>query len=108
MHRECINIEIIRYDTDGNETDIIIEKLFDSLLQRYQKGLENKKKWSEFVLDSVDLLYYKLHKIGLNRARSYIDSPKWLKSKKAIINLKNTDDKFFQYAVTIRKDPRQI
>ena len=32
------NIEIII----TNETDKIIEKLFDSLLQRYQKGLEKK------------------------------------------------------------------
>ena len=38
-------------------------------------------KGSEFVFDSVDLLYYKLHEISLNRGGSYIDSPKWLKSK---------------------------
>ena len=31
---------------------------------------------SEFAFDIVDLLYYKLHKISLNRGRSYIDSPK--------------------------------
>ena len=28
--------------------------------------------------DSVDLLHYNLHKISLNRGRSYIDSPKCL------------------------------
>ena len=33
-------------------------------------------KGSEFVFDSVDLLYDKLHKISLNQGRSYIDSPK--------------------------------
>ena len=42
---------------------------------------------SGFVFDSIDLLYYHLQKIGLKRGRSYIDSPKWLKNKKAIINL---------------------
>ena len=31
---------------------------------------------SEFVFDNVDSLYYKLHKISLNRGGSYIDSPK--------------------------------
>ena len=41
-----------------------------------------------FYFDSVDSLYYKLHKISLNRGGSYIDSPKWLKNKKATINLK--------------------
>ena len=30
---------------------------------------------SEFAFDSVDLLHYNLHKINLNRSRSYIDSP---------------------------------
>ena len=36
---------------------------------------------SEFVPDSIDLLYY--HLASLNRKRSsYIDSLKWLKNKK--------------------------
>ena len=43
---------------------------------------------SEFVFDSIDLLHYNLHKISLNRSGSYIDSPKWLKNKKATINSK--------------------
>ena len=30
-----------------------------------------------------------------------IDSPKWLKNKKAKINPKNTDNKCFQYALTV-------
>ena len=56
---------------------------------------------SEFAFDIVDLLYYKLHKISLNRGRSYIDSPKQSKNKKAAINSKNNDDKCFQYAVNV-------
>ena len=36
---------------------------------------------SEFVFESVDLLYYELHKISLNRGGSYIDSPYWIKNK---------------------------
>ena len=66
----------------GNETDEIIRELFESLLQRHQKDLEEKLKGSEFVFDSVDLLCYKLHKISLNRNGSYIDSPEWLKKMK--------------------------
>ena len=44
---------------------------------------------SEFIIDSVDLLEYKLQKISLKRGRSYIDSPKWLKNKKATTNPRN-------------------
>ena len=51
----------------GNETDEIIDQLFASLLQRYQKGLEESMKENNLVYNAVDLLYYKLHKISLNR-----------------------------------------
>ena len=37
---------------------------------------------SHFVFDSADLLYYNLHKMGLNGGVSYIDSPEWLRNKK--------------------------
>ena len=56
---------------------------------------------SKFVFDGVNALYYELNKISLNRVESYIDSPKWLKNKKATINPKNSDDKYFQYALTV-------
>ena len=95
MHTTSVNIEIMI----GNETDEIIEELFESLLQKYQDGLEKSVKGSEFIFDSIDLLYYNLHKISLNRGGSYIDSPEWLKNKKAIINLENSDDKCLQYAI---------
>ena len=55
---------------------------------------------SEFIFDSVDLLYYNLQKTSLNRkGSSYIDSPKWLKNKKATINPKNNDNNCCQYAL---------
>ena len=62
---------------------------------------------SEFAIDSVNSLYYKLHKISLNRGRSYKDSPNWLKNKKATINPKNNDDKCFQYAVAVALNHEQ-
>ena len=95
----------------GTETDIIIEDLFDSFLQRYQKVLEESMRRSEFVFDDIDSLYYKLHKISLNRGGSYIDSPKWLKNKKTTKNPKNNEDKCFQYALNneqIKSHPEKI
>ena len=78
----------------GNETDEIINELFEPFPQNYQKDLE------ESVRGSVDLLYYHLQKLSLKRGRSYTDSPESLKNKKATINPKNNDDKCFQYALT--------
>ena len=46
-------------------------------------------------------LYHKCHKINLKQGRSYIDSPKWIKNKKATIKLINKkDNECFQYPVT--------
>ena len=44
----------------GYETDEIIEERFESLLQKYQSGLEERIRGNEFVFDSANLLYYKL------------------------------------------------
>ena len=47
----------------GSETDEIIEELFESFFQKYQEGLEESMKGSEFIYDSVDALYYNLNKV---------------------------------------------
>ena len=112
MHTKSDNIEIMM----GSETDDIIDELFNFFLQKYQEGLEESMRRSEFIFDSVDLLYYNLQKINLNRkGSSYIDSPKWLKNKKATINPKNNDNNCFQYALTaalnyqnIKSNPERI
>ena len=53
-------------------------------------------KVSDFVFDYVHLLYYKRHNINLDRGRLYIDSPDWLKNKKAkkILSTKNIINTF--------------
>ena len=44
-----------------------------------------------------------------NRDESYIDSPHWIKSKKAIINsISKKDNKCFQYAVTVTLNHEEI
>ena len=78
MHIKSYNIEIMM----GNKTDEIIEKLFQSLLQNYQKHSQESMRGSKFVFHRIDLLYYHLQKTGLERGGSYMDSPEWLKIKK--------------------------
>ena len=64
------NIKIIIYD----KADEVIKEIFESLLSRYQIGLETLMKLIEFFLDYVYLLYCKYHQANLNPGRSYIDS----------------------------------
>ena len=85
MHTVSDNIEIIT----GNKTNGVVKKMLNSLLLKYQDGLEESMRGSKFVFDSADLLYYKLQNLSLNRGGLYIPSPEWLKNKKATINSKN-------------------
>ena len=104
MHPKRNNVEIMI----GSEAKEIIEEIFKSLLQIYQEGLEESMRGSKFIFDSVDALHYDLNKISLSRAGSYIDSPKWLKNKKATINPKDNDDKCFQYTLAVALNYEQI
>ena len=104
MHTRSNNVEIMV----GSETNEIIMNLFKSFLQKYQEKLEESMTGSEFVYDSVDVLYYNLNKVSLSRGGSYIDSPKWLKNKKATINPKNEDNMCFQYALTVALNHEHI
>ena len=97
MNTKSNNVEIMV----GTETNEIIKELFKSILERYQKGLEESMIGSEFIFDSVDAFSYDLNKISLSRGESHIDPPKWLKNKKATINPKNNDEKCFQFALTV-------
>ena len=105
MHTKSNNVKIML----GSETNEIIENVFVSFLQKYQEELEESMRGSEFVYDSVDVLYHNLNKVSLSRGGSYIDSPNWLKNKKATINPQNKKDyRFFQYAVTVALNHEQI
>ena len=81
MYSKSDNTEIMIND----EAEEAMKKLFDSPKNRDQNNLESMK-GSKFVSDYVHLLYYKCHKINLNRDGSYIDSPDWIKNGKATIN----------------------
>ena len=63
---------------------------------------------SHFVFDSVQLMYYKCHRVNFIRGGSYIDSPDCIKQKKATINPKNTNDKCFQYAATVALNYEEV
>ena len=51
---------------------------------------------SDFFFESVQLLYYKYHKINFKRGGLYTHSPDWIKEKKTTTNPKNTGNKNFQ------------
>ena len=62
----------------------------NNIMQKYQRKLELSMKRSDFIFDSVQLMYHKCDKGNFNRNSSYIDSPDWIKNKKATISKKYT------------------
>ena len=104
MYTKSSNIEIM----EGDKTDEIIEERFKSPLLNYQKKLVEPMRGSEFVPDSVDLLYYRLQKVDLKMSGSHIAFPKWLGNKKGTINPQNNDDNCFQYALTVALNHQNI
>ena len=71
MHSSSDNINFIPY-SDAND---VVDKLFKPLRSRYQENLETSMKGSDFTFDSVQLMYYKCHKVSFILDGSYIDSP---------------------------------
>ena len=85
----------------GSDTEDVIDTLFHTILQRFQQAQETSNdKGSEFIPESVELLYYHFQKIDIRRAESYIMSPNWIVSKKATINPKNEkDNECFKWSI---------
>ena len=78
MHSKSDNIKITPYDK-SNE---VFDELFESLLSTYQINLETSVELSDFFFDSVQLMYYKCHRVNFGGGGSCIDSPDWIKKKK--------------------------
>ena len=66
-------------------------------------------KGSEFSFDYFHLLYYKYYKNNQNRGGSYVDSPAWIRNKKATINpIIKKNNKCFQYAVIVESNHEEM
>ena len=91
MHSNSVNIKFTPYSDANHATD----ELFKSLCSIYREHLETSMKGSILLQMSCCG--------GL-----YIDSPDWIKKKKAIINPRNMDNKCFQYSTTIALNYEEI
>ena len=72
----------------NNMRNDIGERISDMAL--YQSGL---------VIVKIKEIHMMFNKYNPTRAGKYINLPKWISLKKACINIKNKDDKCFQYAI---------
>ena len=79
MHSKSNNTKFMIYDN----AYAVVDEIFESLLSRYQIGFETSIIESDFIFDSVQLLYYKYHKVNIKREGSYIKLLYWINNKKS-------------------------
>ena len=74
----------------------ILKKGFDKILKDIDVFNKDSSGWY-----FSECLRLELHTVKYNpiRGSSYIDLPEWIKNKKAIINIKNRDDKCFIWSI---------
>ena len=68
MYSKSDNIEVLK---QMKSLKSFLTFFYKDLEESMKKNLEESMRGNEFVLDSVNSLYYELHKISLNRGGSY-------------------------------------
>ncbi len=114
---ECV-LEKMEPKTDVGETDTfgarskthtITVKLGDTYAEMRDKMLESLAKFqrngSGWQLKEIIVLNINIAKFDPMEGSGYSDLPAYLKRKKAIINMKNEDEKCFRWAVTRALNP---
>ena len=76
MHSRSDNVKFTSYSV-ANE---VVDELFESLRSKNLESLETSMKGSALIFDSLQLMYYKCHKVNFI-CGSYIGSPDWIKKK---------------------------
>ena len=103
------NRRITHFSRSGNvfcmpssNANEILGHLLTSLLQKFQDDLQLSRESSSFVYESVEECNIHFDRLGLRRGALFIDTPEWLKRKKATINPQNVNNVYcFMYAATI-------
>ena len=92
-------LENLRLD----EPEKLVETCFQSILAKIESYTKDGSEW---YLKEVEQLEIHTTEHNPVKGSSYIDLPKWIKDKKAIINIKNKDDKCFLWCILRYLYPR--
>ncbi|XP_057308440.1 uncharacterized protein LOC130646281 [Hydractinia symbiolongicarpus] len=94
----------------------IVDEVMDMMFAQIRTHVENPAlPKSGFSIGRIQHLDVDFHKLKLTRGLSYIETQKWIATKKAIINPNNNDEECFRWALVaalhhedIAKDPQRI
>ena len=81
----------------------LVEKSFRSIETKIQNFAQDGSAWQFKEVEQLEI-----HTVEFNPTKglSYIDLPSWIKNKKAIVNIKNKDDKCFLWCILRYLYPR--
>ena len=79
-----------------NEDEIDLDEVFSILIERVEKYLKNGSNWT---IERIETLWLNIAKYQPLRGGSYIDLPKYIKDKKAVINVKNIDSNCLRWSL---------
>ena len=87
----------------SNTNEILEQLLYEtSLYEKFNDDLQLSRESGSFVYESVEECNIHFNKIDLRKGASFIDTPEWLKHKKATINPQNKNDLYcFMCAIGI-------
>ena len=80
----------------ADEAMKLVEDSFRSIEEKIQSYAQNGSAWQFKEVEQLEIHTVKFNPL---KGSSYIDLPKWIKDKKAIINIKNRDDKCFLWCI---------
>ena len=52
---------------------------------------------------NLDHIHVEFRKVTLSSGASFIDLPDWMNVRKAVVNAKNNDDRYFPYSIALIK-----
>ena len=86
-----------------------IPETFEIMKQRMIELFENyTNEGSGWIFQNIDCLLLKVNKNVPLSGSSYIDLPKEIKAKKAVINVQNKDNRCFEYAILSEQYNKEI
>lgn len=83
----------------------LLKNMFDKLLNEQETFTLKGSSWRQISLDGLQL---RTNKVNLLGGSTFIKLPKIIYNKKAIINVKNYDNKCFKYAILSKFNEKKI
>ena len=93
-----------KYNLKSTNVNELIKGIVNSFVNSIEEFNTNGSGWT---FKEVEKLEIHTTEYNPNKGSSYIDLPKWIKDKKAIINIKNKDDKCFLWCILRYLHPKE-